>query len=103
MVHLAMLNPAASLPSPTPPCRYTGLGGRWAPLGAELISPPFETDPSWVQSGEVAIISLCPSATNGGRPNADGVCELPPPVAAAAAGAGPGGPGGPGARRLLRA
>lgn len=80
-----------------PQCRYSGLGGRWAPLGAELITPPFETDPSWVESGEVVTITLCPSATNGGRPNADGVCQLPGPVAgAAAARAGPSG------RRLLR-
>lgn len=59
-----------------------------SPLGAELISPPFETDPSWEADGDVVTLTLCPSATNGGRPTAEGTCELPPaPVVALAAAA----------------
>ena len=72
-----------------------------SPLGAELVSPPFETDPSWEAEGDVVTLTLCPSATNGGRPTADGTCELPP-VPALAAAAAAAAAGGRSSRRLLQ-
>ncbi|PSC74537.1 protocadherin-related 15 [Micractinium conductrix] len=53
---------------------YTGTDGTLAPLGTEFLVSPFNV--SWSE-GAIASIPFCISATNEGRPNADGVCELP--------------------------
>ena len=53
---------------------HTGFNGLLSPLGSELITSPFDVAK---EPGSHAAIPFCISGTNGGKPNAEGMCTLP--------------------------
>ena len=54
-----------------------GFNGLLSPLGSELITSPFDVAAASKEPGSHAAIAFCISGTNGGKPNAEGVCTLP--------------------------